>query len=170
MIDVNEYKLGETAAELSLESSDDNRNVAIALARQAQRSIDIFTQDLDKRVFDDQDFVEAVKHLAIGHSRAQLRVIIQDSTRAAKQGHRLFNLGLEITSKIKFHKPDDEFMNTSDTYMLVDGTGLLLRRQHERYNGIANFNDPKRVRELQAHFDRAWEGSEPDAYLRRLSI
>lgn len=170
MINVNEYKLGETAAEISLESSDDNRAVVIALARQAKRSIDIFTHDLDKRVFDDRDFVEAVKHMIIGHSRAQLRVIIQDSTRAAKQGHRLFNLGQEITSKIKFHKPDDEFLSHGETYLLVDGTGLLLRRQHERYNGIANFNDPKRVRKLQAQFERAWEGSEPDAYLRRLSI
>ena len=170
MIDISEFKLGEKSVEISLESSDDNRNVAIALARQAKRRIDIFTHDLDKRVFDDNDFVEAVKQMVIGHSRALLRVIVQDSTRATKQGHRLFNLGQEITSKIKFHKPDDEFINHGETYLLVDGTGLLLRRQHERYNGIANFNDPKRVRELQAHFDRAWEGSEPDAYLRRLTI
>ena len=170
MTDISEYKLGETSAEISLESSDDNRNVAIALARQAKRSIDIFTHDLDKRIFDDKDFVEAVNYLVIGHSRAQLRIIIQDSSRVTKQGHRLYNLGQEITSKIKFHKPDDEFMNTNDTYVLVDGTGLLLRRQHERYKGIANFNDPKRARELQAQFERAWEGSEPDPHLRRLSI
>jgi len=170
MTNVNEYKLGETSAEILLESSDDNRAVAIALAHQAKRSIDIFTHDLDKRVFDDSDFVEAVKYLVIGHNRAQLRVLVQDSSRATKQGHRLFNLGQEITSKIKFHKPDDEFMNTSDTYLLVDGTGLLLRRQYERYRGIANFNDPKLARELQAHFDRAWDSSEPDPYLRRLSI
>ena len=170
MIDVSEYKLGETSAEISLDSSDDNRNAAIALARQAKRSIDIFTHNLDKRIFDDKDFVEAVKYLVIGNSHAQLRVIVQDSNRAVKQGHRLFNLGQEIPSKIKFQKPDDEFMNTSNTYMLVDGTGLLLRRQHERYKGIANFNDPKLARELQAQFERAWESSEPDAYLRRLSI
>jgi hypothetical protein len=170
MIDVSEYKLGETPAQLSLQSSDDNRAVAIALARQARRGIDIFTHDLDKRIFDDRDFVEAVKHTVIGNSRAQLRVIVQDSSRAAKQGHRLFYLGQEITSKIKFHKPNHEFINHGETYMLVDGCGLLLRRQHERYEGIANFNDPQRVRELQALFDRAWEGSEPDPYLRRLSL
>jgi len=170
MIDITEYKLGETTAELSLERSADNRAVAITLAKQSKRSIDIFTHNLDKRIFDDKEFVEAVKYLVIGHSRAMLRVIVQDSTRAAKQGHRLFNLGQEITSKIKFHKPDDEFINHNETYMLVDGTGLLLRRQHERYKGIANFNDPKRVRELQAQFERAWDSSEPDPYLRRLSI
>jgi hypothetical protein len=170
MIDVSEYKLGETSAELQLESSDDNRAVALALARQARRGIDIFTRDLDRRVFDDRDFIEAIKHMAIGNSRALLRVIVQDSSRVAKQGHRLFHLGQEITSKIKFHKPGDEFLNNNETYMLVDGTGLLLRRQSERYRGSASFNDPQRVRELQAQFERAWEGSEPDPYLRRLTL
>lgn len=170
MIDVSEYKLGETTAELLLESSDDNRAVAIALARQAKRTIDIFTHDLDKRVFADREFVDAVKYTILGHSHARLRVIVQDSSRAAKQGHRLFNLGQEITSKIKFHKPNEEFINNQETYLLVDGTGLLLRRLHERYHGIASFNDPKRVRELQAQFERAWEGSGPDPHLRRLSI
>ena len=170
MIELAHHILGETSEPILLESSDDNRMAAIALAQQAKRRIDIFTHDLDKRVFDDKAFVEAVKQLVIGHSRALVRVLVQDSTHAAKQGHRLFHLGQEVTSKIKFHQPSREHIDHHGTFMLVDDAGFSQRRTHERYTGNASFNDSQKVRELQSFFERAWNLSEPDAYLKRLSI
>jgi hypothetical protein len=170
MIDISHFILGETSETIHLDSSDDNRIVACALAKQSIRSIDIFTRHLDKRIYDDSEFVEAIKQLAVGHSHALIRILVQDSTRAAKQGHRLVNLGLEVTSKIKFHAPSKEHSEHNEAFMIVDHTGLVHRRQFDRYDGIACFNDPKQARELQARFDRGWEHSEPDPHLRRLFI
>ena len=170
MIDISTFILGETSTPIHLDSSEDHRLTACALARQAVRSIDIFTPQLDKRIYDDGDFIEAIKQLAIGHSRALIRILIVDSTRARKDGHRLYNLGQEITSKIKFHTPGREYSEHNEDFMIVDQTGLLHRRQLDRYEGIACFNDPKQARELQARFDRDWKHSEPDPHLRRLSI
>jgi len=170
MIDISEYKLGETTEIIHLDSSDDNRVTAIALVQQGIRSIDIFTRHLDKPIYDNSEFISAIKKMALGHSRALVRILVQDSNKAAREGHRLVNLGQEITSKIKFHTPSREHTTHIEAFMIVDSTGLLHRRQLDRYNGTANFNDPKQVRELQAKFDRAWEHSEPDPHLRRLSI
>jgi len=170
MIDISDFKLGETGEVIYLDNSDDHRIVACALASQAIRTIDIFTHQLDRRVYDDSGFIEAVKNLAIGHGRALIRILIQDSSRVAKEGHRLFNLGQEISSKIKFHNPAGEHSETGENFMIVDHTGLLYSRQYDRYEGHACFNDPKQARELTARFEREWKFSTPDPYLRRLSI
>jgi len=170
MINISDFILGQTSEIIHLDSSDDNRIVSSALAKQAKRSIDIFTRHLDKRIYDDSEFIEAIKQLVIGHNQALVRILIQDSRKAAKEGHRLVNLGQEITSKIKFHTPSKEHTEHTEAFMIIDHTGLVHRRQFDRYNGIASFNDPKQARELQAQFDRGWEHSGPDPYLRRLSI
>ena len=41
------YRLGETSAEINISNVDENRNAALSLARQARRTINIFTQDMD---------------------------------------------------------------------------------------------------------------------------
>jgi len=170
MIDISDFKLGETSETIHLDSSDDNRIAAVAIAKQAIRSIDIFTRHLDKSIYDDTEFVAAIRHLITGHSRALVRILIQDSTKTVKEGHRLFNLGQQLTSNIKFHTPSREHTTHNEAFMIADHTGLVHRRQFDRYNGIASFNDPKQARELQALFDRAWERSQPDSNLRRLFI
>jgi len=170
MIDISDFKLGETGVVIHLDNSDDHRLIARALVDQAVRTIDIFTHRLDRRVYDDIGFVDAVKSLAIGHSRAMIRILIQDSGKVAKEGHRLFNLGQEISSKIKFHNPSREHSDLNEAFMIVDHTGLLHSRQYDRYEGSACFNDPIQARELLAKFEREWKFSVPDPYLRRLSI
>ena len=54
MIDYNEMVLGQFQDPIDLADSDANRRVAITLTRQARRSVDIFTRDLDKKLYDNR--------------------------------------------------------------------------------------------------------------------
>jgi hypothetical protein len=58
------FKLGETSAEIPLNNAEENRNVAISLASQTRYGINIFTQDLDNAVFDNEEFEQHISNLA----------------------------------------------------------------------------------------------------------
>jgi predicted GNAT family N-acyltransferase len=53
--------LGETRGYIDLKGLEDNKMAAIHMARQGQRSLNLFTPNLDPRVFDNEEFIEAVK-------------------------------------------------------------------------------------------------------------
>ena len=58
------YKLGETNAEININTPEENTGALIALAQQASRNINIFTQDLDPAIFDNVNFIKAVSQMA----------------------------------------------------------------------------------------------------------
>lgn len=170
MTDLNDQILGKSDSEIKIDSSQDNRRLACALLSQAKRTIDIYTHHLDKAIFDDADFIAALKRLVINHSKARARILVVDSQPAVKQGHRLINLGQQVTSKIKFNSPATNTTPPSDAFIVVDNTGLIYRPQGDRFHGHANFHAPNEARELLARFESLWENSTPDPYIRRLHI
>jgi hypothetical protein len=53
---------------------------------------------------------------------------------------------------------------------VADETGLVFRKQAHRYEGIVNFNDRGRCRQVLSDFNDSWEKSAPDPELRRLHL
>lgn len=170
MQDISSHILGTTDERIRLDSREDCQTAALALARQARRSLDIFTLDLDGDLYDTPDFVEAIKQLAIRHRHTQVRFLVQDATRAVKDGHRLIGLFHRLTSSIHVRKPSPEYREYRQAFLVADGTGMLRRPQADRFEGELNFKAPIDAREQLLFFDRVWQDSEPDPYLRRLHI
>ena len=170
MIDLTELKLGLSDQQIRLETAEDNRTAALALARQATRSLDIYSHHLDKLIYDHEPFVEAVKRLALYSSHTLIRVLVVDSSHAAKNGHRLVNLGHRLSSKIQFRQPNAEYHNDYRVFLVADGLGIIQRNLGDRYEGKLNFHSPNEARSLLTHFNEVWINSVPDPYLRRLTI
>lgn len=170
MINFDKYILGENDETLMLDRLADVQAAVIALACQAQRSIDIFTQHLDKALYDQAAFVEAVKRLALLNRQTQIRILVQDAVPATKEIHRLVLLGQELTSKIHFNKPDDTYRMHNDAFLLVDNVGLLYRPHGDRYESRLCFNTPHDGQKYSRFFHEAWHLSERDPHLRRIDI
>ena len=170
MTDYTQFRLGEDSSTLRLDGLSSLQAAVAALVSQARRSIDIFTLSLDKPVFDQPAFVDAVRRLATAGRHTQIRILIRDSTPVAKEGHRLYHLGQKLTSKIHFHRPDEQHLSRSDAFLLVDTCGLLYQPRAERRSARLSFNTPYEVRDLKRFFDEAWHFSGQDPYLRRLNI
>ena len=164
--------LGESSEELQVETAAENRDTAISLAEQARFSLNIFTPDLDPRVFDNPGFERCVFNLARTHHSTDIRILVQDSSLAVKQGHCLVRLAQKMTSSVFIHNPAREHQRESATFMIVDGVGLLYRPQSTRqnYNAVVNFMAPQRAGELHDFFNEMWERSTPDSQVRRLFI
>lgn len=164
------YTLGETRAEVKVHSADEVRNAALSMAEQANYNINIFTQDLDAELYDNPAFEAHVSSLARKHPNTRIRILVQDSGKAAKTGHRLIRLSQFLTSSVIIHKPGRLYQDEKSAFMVVDGLGMIHRVNGDsrHYGASVNFMSPKSARKLNEYFEEAWEHSEPDQQIRRL--
>lgn len=164
------YLLGETAGEHRIERAAEAAEAALALTRQARRSLRIFTRDLDAALYSSDEFRDAVSTLARQQRETYIRILIQDPTPATKSGHRLVGLTQQLSSHIAVRRVADDWADEPSAFLVADGRGLLWRTQGDRYEGIVDFSAGPRARELMTWFDRVWDNSQPDPEFRKLAL
>ena len=164
------YKLGETRAEINIDTLEENRNAALSLAKQANYHINIFTQDLDAPLYDNHEFEAHLARLARKHPNTRIRILVQDSMTAVKRGHCLIHLAQNMTSSVFIRKPAKPYQNEQASFLVADGLGLLYRvvGSQMNYDAQVSFMSPLRARKLNEFFDEVWEQSAPDPQVRRL--
>ncbi len=168
--DLPKQVLGETRGYIDLKGREDNKQAAIHMAAQGQRSLNLFTPNLDPRIFDNEEFIEAVKKLALCNSRSRINILILDPSEVVTHGHRIVELARRISSRIFIHRADEEEQNHVNTFMIVDDVGIIRRAHNDRFEGLAEFNNPAEARLLLKTFNEAWERSQPEPELRRLHL
>jgi predicted GNAT family N-acyltransferase len=162
--------LGETRGYIDLKGLEDNKMAAIHMARQGQRSLNLFTPNLDPRVFDNEEFIEAVKKIALHNPRSRVNILILNPAEVVSRGHRIVELARKISSHIFINRADTEDQHHVDTFMVVDNVGIIRRAHNDRFEGLAEFNNPGEARLLLKTFNEAWERSQPEPELRRLHL
>ena len=108
MIDYSEIVLGQFHEPIELSGSEAQRRASVALTIQARRSVDIFTRDLDKKIYDRKDFLDGLQNLAV-NSRGVIRILVKDSSKAVKYGHRIISLSQRLTSFIEIRKVAEDY-------------------------------------------------------------
>lgn len=166
--DLDSLILGESSEALTLERSTEQHRAAVALVRQARRSVDIFSRDLDRRLYDERDFLAALQAVAVNHG--QIRILVKDATTAVKNGHRLIPLSQRLTSFIEIRKAAEDYKEYNEAFLVADATGYALRRHADRFEGTVHFNAAKTCRELLTFFNEVWRNSAPDPDLQRLYL
>jgi len=169
MLDIDRLILGDTVETVNLNSSEDQRRAAAALVSQARRRVDIFSRDLDKKIYDYRAFLEALQELAVNH-RGQIRILVKDSAKAVKYGHRLIPLSQRLTSLIEIRKVAEDYKEYNEAFLIADETGYVHRRHADRFEGITRFNAAKEARELLVFFNEVWRNSAPDTNLQRIYL
>lgn len=155
-----------------LDTAIENRDAVISLAERASFSINLFSPDLDPRVFDNSEFEQCIFELARKHRNPDIRILTSDSSRAVQQGHCLIRIAQKLTSSVFIHNPAREHKNVIATFMIVDGMHILHRPRSTSTNYDANvsFMSPQLGGELEDLFNEIWERSTPDSQIRRLYI
>lgn len=169
-MDLSNYTIGEQDEVLHLESMEDNRVAATALAQQCRNNLIIQSYDLDPIIYDESDFIEAVRQVAISNPRSQVKILIEDASKVVSGGHRLIELMRQLTSSIQIQKINTNLKTLTDAFLICDETAILYRKQTHRYEGFVNFNDRGKCRQILADFKDSWEKSMPESEFRRLHI
>ncbi|MCW8906462.1 MAG: acyltransferase [Sedimenticola sp.] len=167
---IEQQRLGESRERLILHQRSEFRQAIELMAQQASRSIDILTYDLDKPVYDQAGFLEAVKQLALRTPGLSIRILLQQSEKVQKEGHRLIDLARRVTSRIEIRRPHADYIDHPENFIVVDRTGYVRRSQPDRYEGEANFCHPLESKLLSEFFTEVWDKSEVESTLRRLYL
>lgn len=167
-----DYLLGETNEDIVFDNVEEAKNIVNALASQARHSINIFTQDMDAALYDNDIFERFIFDFVSGGKNSEVRILVQDLSRAIRDSHRLIRLAQKLTSFIHIKNPCEEFKEEKSAFITVDGIGMLYRAKGDRYNyhGSANFMLPPRTVELDNLFTEIWQQSEPDPRAKRFLI
>ncbi|PLY16779.1 MAG: acyltransferase [Sedimenticola sp.] len=170
MEQLSRLQLGESGDKIHLQYKDEHRLATQCLAQQSRRSLAIFTYDLDPYVYDQADFLDAVKQLAIASQLSKIRVLLQNNDRVQKQGHRLLEMARRLSSKIEIRRPKTDYLNYLENFLVVDATGYVKRGVYHRYDGEVCFACRLEAVKYENFFNEVWECSEPDSDLRRLYL
>ena len=164
------YKLQKNENDITLSRRDEVKIITIALTQKTQRSIDILSTNLDSGIYDNTDFIDAVKNLSIISKFTRIRILIKDSDSIIKNSHRMIPVIQQLTSSIEVRCISEEYKNHNTCFALFDKRGVVYLNHADRYDGFANFDRPRLALELTNYFDEIWEHSVPDINLRRLTI
>ena len=162
--------LGEDSPPLTLESSADNYAVTLAMLRQTRRTVEIFSRQLDGRLYDTAGFIETLGKVASRQPQVRIRILLKEIEPLVSHDHRIIELSRRLSSSIHIRHVHEHYKEYNQAFMIFDQRGVIRRQLADRFDGIARFNDPMEARNLGAFFDEVWEASQPDPNLRRLYI
>lgn len=144
---------------------------ALEFVGNARQEILLLSYDLDRRLYGDEAFVDAVQRFALASERARLLVLLNQPQRAAAGGHRLVELGRRLPSRIEFRElPPEQIDDERGDCLIVDQRALLLRESPERSDARCWRDAPFEARRCRERLWRLWEASPPARELRVLGI
>ena len=168
--DYNNLIIGEPGEEIEFDSLEDNRAILRVMAKQARRSIMLFSRDLEPRLYDDAEFITEVIRLATSSRYASVRILIRDPEKSLKSGHRIIETARRFSTNIHIHRLSEDYHEHYESFVVFDETAWIWRKIASYYEGIASFQRNLRTRDLVQLFNNAWEASEVDHEMRRLHL
>jgi len=155
---------------ISFEGRGEAQDIVLTIAEQAKRQICILGRDIDSILFDNPEFIDIVRNLALRSTNTIIKVLVHDTLANVQSGHRLIPLAQHLSSSIHIHTTAKQHRDSQQTLLLVDDFAYLNCPRATIYDGNACLYDRLEVRQLQNKFDHMWEQSIPDVGIRRLNL
>ncbi|MCM2310995.1 MAG: hypothetical protein NDI84_06280, partial [Steroidobacteraceae bacterium] len=87
-----ESRLDVTGTRSILSTLDEYRAAVAEIAKRANRSMSIYTPNLEPLLYDQDMFLEPLKRLVLARGHARLRVLISDPARVVREGNRFMQM------------------------------------------------------------------------------
>lgn len=171
MKNLDDYILGDSTDEvIKVETRQDNAAAALTLVKQCKQKLAIISHELDPFVYDQPDFVEAVRQLAIKGRNVEIRILAFEPELIVRRGHKLVDLAGKISSYIEIRKPASQYKSFNEAVLIADEVGYLFRESTDRYKGRLNFNSRRESKYMLDVFNSMWETARSDPNFRRMHI
>jgi len=144
----------------------------LSMATQAQRSLALFTQELEPELFDNQAFAKAVQRLAKAHRHSKIRILTHSCRQAEKNGHALGSVTERLPSFVSIRETPRNEKNLTESYLIADVYGLILREVASKraFKAHIDYNAPRLAKNKLQQFNEIWERSSPARAFRALHI
>ncbi|HUQ11477.1 MAG TPA: hypothetical protein VM146_14270 [Steroidobacteraceae bacterium] len=154
-----------------ISSLEEMRAAVDAVAASAQRLMSIYTPDLEPDLYDQNSFLEIVKRFVLARRFAKVRVLLSDSGRLMRDNNRFIAMGRRLTSCIDIRpavaQPKSASKSTAGGYLIADDRAIVYRVKMDRWDGVADLNNPPVARQYLDEFDEIWHASAPDDLARQ---
>ena len=107
-------------------------------------------------------FLEIVKKLVLAKSYAKVRVLLADPSRVVYEGSKFVHLARRITSHIEIRRVKSESRDNQSAFLIADDRAIVYRVHSDRWDGVADLNNPPVARQYLDEFDEIWHASAPD--------
>jgi GNAT superfamily N-acetyltransferase len=141
----------------------------LQVVTETRRELCIYTRDLDPAVLNTNALLEALRTLCL-RPGAHIRLLVQDTSRAVKDGHRLIELARRLPSSIEFRCPQAEDLHYIGAFVVNDNFGFLARSFGDRFECEGDLYHIAEQAKLKRYFSEVWERSRPASEFRRLSL
>jgi hypothetical protein len=165
-----ESRLDVAGTRSILSTLDEYRAAVAEIAKRANRTMSIYTPNLEPLIYDQDMFLEPLKRLVLARGHARLRVLISDPARVVREGNRFMQMARRLTSFIELRNVPPEFRDNPAAFIIADASAIAYRQQSAKWEGIVEFNDQQIVRRYLAYFDEVWAVSLIQPELRATAI
>jgi hypothetical protein len=133
------------------------REQLINITRAAERHLAIWSDDLNSGLLDNPGFLEAVKRFVLARRHARVRIL----TRSLPSGeHALLAMSERLPASFEVRTLINPGLDAAEL-LLSDDRGVLYRIHADRWDGMADVNDPLVARFYMAQFDASWRLAQP---------
>jgi hypothetical protein len=150
-----------------ISSLEEMRAAIDAVALSAQRLMSIYTPDLEPDLYDQNGFLEIVKRFVLARRFAKVRVLLSDSTRLLRDNNRFIAMGRRLTSCIDIRPAAAAAKQRACGYLIADDRAIVYRVHSDRWDGVADLDNPPVARQYLDEFDEIWHASAPDEASRQ---
>jgi len=153
-----------------LSNLDEVRAAVVEVTGLANRTLSIFTHDLEPAIYDHDDFLETLKRFILSRGFARVRVLVVDPTRVITTSSRFVNMGRRLNSYIEFRKGKNEHAEHPEAFCIADELALTYRPHADRWEGMSDTYEPAVARLYLNKFETVWNACEIEPGLRQLQI
>ncbi len=153
-----------------LSSLEDARAAVVEVTGLANRTLSIFTHDLEPGIYDHDDFLETLKRFILSRGFARVRVLVVDPTRVITTASRFVNMGRRLNSYIEFRNAKNQHAAHPEAFCIADEQALMYRPQADRWQGMSDTYEPAVARLYLNKFETLWNACEIEPELRQLQI
>ena len=150
-----------------ISSLEEMRAAVDAVAASAQRLMSIYTPDLEPDLYDQNGFLEIVKRFVLARRFAKVRVLLSDSGRLLRDNNRFIAMGRRLTSCIDIRPAVGAVKQRAAGYLIADDRAIVYRVHSDRWDGVADLNNPPIARQYLDEFDEIWHASSTDELSRQ---
>lgn len=144
-------------------------SVVIELVAQSRHQLYILADDLDPRIYSNEDFSQQLSALARRSKRPDIRILLHQTNRLQTQQHRALSLIQRLSSLIEVRQLHEQYMSQWQSYCINDQPTMIYQTTYERYDAVV-INEPNRIIKEREQFEQMWQQSSIATQLRRQFI
>jgi hypothetical protein len=134
------------------------REQLVSITRATERHLAIWSDDLKSGLLDNPGFLEAVKRFVLARRHARVRILTRSLPAAGT--HALLTMAERLPASFEIRALINPCLDAADL-LLSDERGVLYRIHSDRWDGMADVNDPLVARFYTTQFDADWRLAHP---------